>query len=97
MNARGVSTIGLAQTSNGTGICQFYNLVKRGVSRAKIETLCMLLLYGFRCRERKLLLCVVLVIFRILFNVYEAICMIVMRQRSTSSRVVNEANFETFR
>ena len=42
VNARSVSTIGLTQTPNGTGICQFYNLVKRGVSCAKIETLCML-------------------------------------------------------
>ena len=85
MNARSVSTIGLAQTPTGTGICQFYNLVKRGVSCAKIETLCMLLYYEFRCRERKILRCIALEIFKIVsnVNVYKAIYMIVMKQRST--------------
>ena len=90
MDARSVSTSGLGQTPHGTGICQFYNLVKRGVSCAKIETLCMLLYYEFRCRERKILRCIVLEIFRIVsnVNVYYAICMIVTKQRSTSFRIV---------
>lgn len=66
----------------------------------KIEkVLCMFLLCDSRCRERKISRCIVLEIFRTVFNVNvdEAICMIFMKQSSTSFRGDNETNFETFR